>query len=125
MNKLKELIKITCVMLGALLLESCCNKDSDSFKSRNRHRSENIGGAIQIQIAKLRNHFLGYEGIDVSTLIAETSTLSIELKRAGRYEEAKKFDSYIDVLMFGNNTIDESINDVIELVGNRASSDLL
>lgn len=53
---------------------------------------------------------------DISTLIAETQKISARLKRENRYAEARKFDSYTDVLMFGNNTLDESLNDVMELI---------
>jgi hypothetical protein len=49
-------------------------------------------------------------------LITETRDISSKLKQAGLRQQANKFDSYTDVLMFGNNTLDESINDVMELV---------
>jgi hypothetical protein len=65
---------------------------------------------------KLRRHFLGENVGDISTLIAETIGISNELKRAGLTRGARSFDSYVDVLMFGNHTLDESINDVISLV---------
>jgi hypothetical protein len=68
---------------------------------------------------KLRKHFIGDSTVDVSTLIQETRAVSGRLKRAGMYEQANKFDSYTDVLMYGNNTLPESINDVMELVKHR------
>jgi hypothetical protein len=68
---------------------------------------------------KLRRHFIGDSTVDVSTLIQETKAVSEKLKRSGMHEEANKFDSYIDVLMYGNNTLPESINDVLELVKHR------
>ncbi|MDR2067875.1 MAG: hypothetical protein LBP41_02710 [Holosporaceae bacterium] len=68
---------------------------------------------------KLRKHFIGDSTVDVSTLIHETRAVSGRLKRAGMYEQANKFDSYTDVLMYGNNTLPESINDVMELVKHR------
>jgi hypothetical protein len=71
------------------------------------------------QTCKLRKHFIGNSSTDVSTLIHETMEVSRKLKRAGMMDEANKFDSYTDVLMYGNNTIDESINDVLALVKRR------
>jgi hypothetical protein len=55
----------------------------------------------------------------VSTLISETRAISRRLKNAGMIDQANKFDSYTDVLMYGNNTIDESLHDVMELVKHR------
>jgi hypothetical protein len=55
---------------------------------------------------------------DVSTLIAETRAISAQLRRSCMKEQANKFDSYVDVLMYGNRTIDESLNDVMKLVKN-------
>lgn len=67
---------------------------------------------------KLRRHFSsGDTSVDISTLISETRSISMGLKNAGLKDRANKFDSYTDVLMFGNNTVDESINDVISLIG--------
>jgi hypothetical protein len=66
---------------------------------------------------KLRRHFLGYNvSSDISTLASETRAVSAALKRANMNSKARKFDSYTDVLIFGNNTLVESINDVMELV---------
>ena len=66
--------------------------------------------------SKLREHFLGHRTTDLSTLIAETREISRRLKNANQYALANKFDSYSDVLMYGNNTLDESVKDVMELV---------
>jgi uncharacterized HAD superfamily protein len=68
---------------------------------------------------KLRRHFIGERVEDVSTLIAETRAISYQLKKSCMKEQANKFDSYTDVLMYGNRTIDESIKDVMELVKNK------
>jgi hypothetical protein len=65
---------------------------------------------------KLRIHFLGGRVGDVSTLISETRIVSKKLKAMGLMEEANKFDSYTDVLMYGNHTINESLEDVVELI---------
>jgi hypothetical protein len=69
--------------------------------------------------ATLRKHFKGEHTEDVSTLIARTRYISAKLKRIGMSEQANKFDSYTDVLMYGNQTIDESLHDVMELVKHR------
>lgn len=73
---------------------------------------------------KLKQYFTsGNKGsTDVSTLISETRTISQKLKAAGMKERANKFDSYIDVLTYGNKTIDESIKDVENLVRNKEGS---
>ncbi|MDR2766025.1 MAG: hypothetical protein LBB63_00995 [Holosporaceae bacterium] len=95
-------------LLLCLSLSSCCQwfgGDLDAIAER--------------QTCKLRRHFRGDNSTDVSTLIRETMAVSRKLKSAGMLEEANKFDSYTDVLMYGNNTIDESINDVLELVRQR------
>lgn len=70
--------------------------------------------------AKLRRHFMGERVGDVSTLISETRAISNDLKRAGMMAQANKFDSYTDVLMYGNWTIEESMRDVMELVRGRS-----
>lgn len=58
-----------------------------------------------------------YEGReDVSTLIRRTRAISTQLKARGMYGRANRFDSYIDVLMYGNRTLEESIRDVEDLV---------
>ena len=73
---------------------------------------------------KLKQYFTsGNKGnTDVSTLISETRMISQKLKAAGMKERANKFDSYIDVLTYGNKTIDESIKDVENLVRNKEGS---
>lgn len=70
----------------------------------------------KLQALKLREHFLGHRSSDLSTLIFETRMVSQRLKAAHQKKLANKFDSYIDVLMYGNNTLDESVKDVMELV---------
>jgi hypothetical protein len=65
---------------------------------------------------KLCRHFEGRRENDISTLIRETRALSAQLKAAGMRQQANKFDSYVDVLTYGNNTIDESLDDVMRLV---------
>jgi hypothetical protein len=65
---------------------------------------------------KLRRHFSGKRVGDISTLISETKSISYLLKRSGRRKRANQFDSYIDVLTYGNRTMDESLDDVMRLV---------
>ncbi len=90
-----------------LALISCCGNN------------KKISTMVNNQQEKLRKHFL-YGGTqeDISSLIAETKAVASKLRKAGMEEKARKFDSYVDVLMFGNNTIDESINDVMNLTKN-------
>ncbi|MDR1361609.1 MAG: hypothetical protein LBJ16_00135 [Holosporaceae bacterium] len=104
--------RLTSMAVLALALTSCCNK---SFSNGNV--------AADRQAERLRMHFLGHNVADISTLISETREVSAALKKAGMDREARKFDSYTDVLMFGNNTLAESLNDVMELVkGNTGDS---
>lgn len=60
-------------------------------------------------------------GSDVSTLLSKTMAISVQFKERGMYARANQFDSYVDVLMYGNQTIDESIRDVEDLVKGRGS----
>ena len=104
-------------ILILLLLSSCC---------RCNHSGRYIGeNEIRTHEYKLRNHFLGKGVVDVSTLITETKKISAHLKKNGRFAESNKFDSYIDVLMYGNHTIEESLNDVMKLIssGDNSGSD--
>ena len=79
-------------------------------------KSDETCTVAQLHAEKLRRHFSGKLVEDVSTLIQETKTISSQLKAAGLKKQANEFDSYVDVLMFGNRTIDESLNDVMTLV---------
>lgn len=92
--------------LGILLLISACCKPGE----------QEIVREAQIHAQKLRSHFMGYRSEDVSTLIAETKEISYQLKLLKLNRLANKFDSYTDVLMYGNNTLDESVKDMLELV---------
>ncbi len=73
---------------------------------------------------KLRQYFTNgsKDNTDVSTLISETRAISRKLKAAGMKQRANRFDSYIDVLTYGNKTLDESIEDVENLVRNKEGS---
>lgn len=94
------------LILFLSVVSSCCRCSSDDI--------ETIAEKHQ---AKLKRHFLsGDSSVDISTLISETRNISARLKESGFKEKANKFDSYTDVLMFGNNTVDESINDVMKLI---------
>ncbi|MDR2781788.1 MAG: hypothetical protein LBB21_05055 [Holosporaceae bacterium] len=73
-------------------------------------------------VEKLRRHFIGEIVGDISTLISETRVISATLKQSGMSQQANRFDSYIDVLTYGNRTIDESLNDVMELVKYKQNS---
>ncbi|MBR1735048.1 MAG: hypothetical protein IJ730_06360 [Alphaproteobacteria bacterium] len=71
-----------------------------------------------MQEEKLRQYFTygRSDKTDLSTLISETRAVSARLKSEGNYARANKFDSYTDVLMYGNRTLDESIRDTQQLV---------
>lgn len=88
-----------------IFLSSCCMKPC-----------LNIDDVVDKHKLKLRQHFSGENRGDITTLIEETKKISMRLKKEGKFTEANKFDSYTDVLMFGNMTIDESLNDVMKLV---------
>ena len=53
---------------------------------------------------------------DISSLIRETREIANQLREDGKTVQARRFDSYTDVLMFGNNTLAESLADVNKLV---------
>ena len=65
----------------------------------------------------LRQHFLGHStGYDIAGLINKTTEIANRLRALGRLSDANRFDSYRDVLIYGNRTIDESMRDVELLV---------
>lgn len=107
---------------------SGCGYFSGSSSGCSCNNSGGIGGNNNVDIddladrqeQKLKRYFVsGGRGMaDVSTLISETRAISYRLKADGQRERANKFDSYTDVLMYGNRTIDESIRDVQRLVKN-------
>ena len=103
-------------VIGLLFLLSGC-----SYFSSNGGNSC-LEGLADKHEQKLKQYFTnGNRGnIDISTLISETQVISKKLKAAGMKERANKFDSYIDVLTYGNKTIDESIKDVENLVRNKS-----
>lgn len=106
---MKKIIRLICL----LMLTSCCSRYNNNIEYvADRHRE------------KLRTHFSKGKSrcvsktnnYDIHSLIYETRYIAGRLRTEGRLEEANEFDSYVDVLMFGNKTIDESINDVAKLV---------
>ncbi len=88
-----------------LMVTACCNQEDIAVLK-----------SAQCHAEKLRDHFIGHVPGDVSALIAETRVISFNLKRLKFERLANKFDSYIDVLMYGNKTIHESVEDVQELI---------
>ena len=105
--------KLLCFFSLIVLLTSCSSVS----------RSEHVTQSADLHEVKLKRHFLGNNvGTDMSSLINETKLIADQLRADGEIEKANRFDSYVDVLMFGNNTIDESINDVIKLVNDQEVS---
>ncbi len=95
--------------LVLLLLVNACSSSS----------SESVPVMVQEALyhaEKVREHFMGFTSEDLSSLIAETRALSRRLKAAKFNKLARKFDSYIDVLMYGNQTLAESVKDMQDLV---------
>jgi hypothetical protein len=104
-------------LLLILFLPSCGIKKFFQPCSGGSYSNVDINDAAERHEERLRQHFTyGNTGVDVSTLIAETRRISAQLKYSGNISAANRFDSYTDVLMFGNRTIDESLNDVMRLV---------
>lgn len=67
----------------------------------------------------LREHFLGHHTkYDMAELINKTTDIANQLRGLGRLKDANRFDSYRDVLIYGQYTIDESIKDVQSLIKN-------
>ncbi len=92
--------------LGILLIvTACCSTEEQAALKEAQNHAERI-----------RSHFMGYVSEDVSTLIAETQVVAYRLNSLKFYKLANKFNSYIDVLMYGNNTIYESVKDMQDLV---------
>ena len=88
-----------------LIVTACCNNEELNTLRDARNHAE-----------KIRNHFMGHVSEDVSTLIAKTRGISYRLKSLKFYGLANKFDSYTDVLIYGNDTIQESVKDMQDLV---------
>lgn len=87
------------------ILAACCRPDEQNI----------INIAMQHEEV-LRHHFKGHRAGDVSSLINRTKEISYSLKRAGLLKAANRFDSYTDVLIYGNRTLNESMQDVLRLV---------
>ena len=93
-------------ILGMLLIvTACCSQEERTTIRDARAHAE-----------KLRDHFKGYVSNDVSTLVIETQFIANRLKFFKFNKLANKFCSYLDVLMYGNNTLNESVRDTQELV---------
>ena len=99
-------------LLGILLIvTACCSQEEvTTIKDAQAHAE------------KLRNQFRGYVSSDVSTLVIETQFIANRLKLFKFNKLANKFYSYLDVLMYGNNTLEESVRDTRELITNGVDS---
>lgn len=88
-----------------LIVTACCSNEEMNTLKDARYHAE-----------KIRSHFMGHASEDVSTLIVETRSISHRLKSLKFRKLANKFDSYADVLIYGNDTIQESVKDMQDLV---------
>ena len=77
-----------------------------------------LAGAGNVNAFKLRfcNYMLGYRNDDRDQLISMARDISEYYKRMRMYDMARTFDSYRDVLLFGNETISESWDDTMDLL---------
>ncbi len=108
---MRKFISVICFAL----MTSCCSKynnDMDFVAARQR---EKLKAHFSQGIKKSRCG-TDVRSYDLHSLIYETRYIAGRLRAQGRMKEANEFDSYVDVLMFGNKTIDESIDDVVKLV---------
>lgn len=96
---------IVCNLLLLLSLTRCALVDDFCIQDK----------ANEVEM-KLARHFSSGGVGDVSSLIKETKAVAKQLRTQCDVERANRFDSYLDVLMYGNHTIDESINDTLNLV---------
>lgn len=105
--------KNVCKYLILILILCVCGCQVSSKDRLNEHLST----AVVAHENLLRQHFLGQPtGHDISALLNTTTDIADQLRGLGRLKDARRFDSYRDVLMYGQYTIDESINDVQRLV---------
>lgn len=104
-----------------LLLLSICGCQTSPESQLN----EQLNTAVLRHENLLRQHFLGQTtGYDVATLLNITTDIADQLRNFGYLKDARRFDSYRDVLMYGQYTIDESIDDVQKLVDHGLQSRL-
>lgn len=89
-----------------------CNKSSNFEFSGD---SDNILLNAKRHEYILKQHFVHNRSFDVSKLIEKTMQIAEDLKYNGYHEHAVKFYSYCDVLIYGNEAIEESIADVLKL----------
>lgn len=82
------------------------------------HCVEGAAGAGNVNAFKLRfcNYMLGYRNDNRDQLIAMAKEISEYYKKMRMYDMARTFDSYRDVLLFGNETIAESWDDTMDLL---------
>lgn len=80
--------------------------------------SINSGPSSKVNVFKLRfcNYMLGFRNDDKKELIALAKEISDYYKKIRMYDFARTFDSYRDVLLYGNETIAESWDDTMDLL---------
>lgn len=103
-------------MIALLMLSSCTLLNNGAAPPQASQQF--TYSKLDTFLEKLRVHFSGKSVGDLSELIQQAKAFSRDLKAHNNVAEANKMDSYIDVLMYGNRTIDESIDDVMMLVKN-------
>lgn len=100
-----------------LLIVSMCGCEMSIYDQDNLSNRQ-FDDTVTAHEYLLREHFLGHHvpGYDIATLLNNTTTIANQLRKLGRFEDANRFDSYRDVLTYGQYTIEESINDVQKLI---------
>lgn len=92
-----------------LFLGGCC-------ADKSCERVQQIASAHEEKLKKYFTAAPSDRVEDISSLARETRVIADQLRATGDPVRANRFDSYCDVLFYGNHTIDESLNDVIKLV---------
>ena len=85
------------------------------------HQQQVLSDYIKLE-NKLRLHFSGCRQGDISTLSRDAIEMATRLRRANMHAEANRFESYADVLIYGNQTLEESMQDVFNLVNGKVAN---
>lgn len=100
------------ISLFLFFLGGCC-------ADKSCERAHQAANAHEEKLKKYFTAAPGDRSEDVSSLAKETQAIADQLRAHGDFKTANRFDSYRDVLLYGNHTIDESLDDVLKLVKNK------